>query len=105
MSVNRSVPIVFHGHFYQPPREDPWTGEIDVQASAAPFRDWNARIHAECYHPNAFAHLPTEHGDLLVNNFERMSFNIGPTLMNWLERQRPETYWRILEADRRIDGW
>lgn len=93
--------MVLHGHFYQPPREDPWTGEIGLQPSAAPFRDWNARIHAECYHPNTFAHMPTEHGDLLVNNFERISFNIGPTLMTWLERERPETYWRILDADRR----
>lgn len=93
--------MVFHGHFYQPPRANPWTGEIQAQPSAGPFRDWNARIHAECYHPNAFAHIPTERGDLLVNNFERMSFNVGPTLMTWLERQRPETYWRILDADRR----
>jgi alpha-amylase/alpha-mannosidase (GH57 family) len=82
--------ICIHGHFYQPPREDPWTGEIERQESAAPHHDWNARIAAECYTPNARA-----------GNFERLSFNVGPTLLSWLERHEPLTYATILAADAR----
>lgn len=94
--------LVVHGHFYQPPRENPWTGEIDVQPSAAPAHDWNERVHLECYRPNAFARVPddSEAGERLVNNFERMSFNVGPTLLAWMESADPDTYGRILEADR-----
>lgn len=88
--------IVVHGHFYQPPRENPWTGEIDEQPSAAPFHDWNERVHDECYGPN----VRVEMNRRMVNNFERISFNIGPTLLGWLEHHRPDTYRRILEADR-----
>ncbi len=78
-----------HAHFYQPPREDPLTGRIPLESSAAPFPNWNERIHDECYRPNA---------DL--GNFERISFNIGPTLLAWLTRQHPDTYRRIVEQDR-----
>jgi alpha-amylase/alpha-mannosidase (GH57 family) len=92
--------IVVHGHFYQPPRENPWTGRIDAQPSAAPAHDWNERVHAECYRPNAFVTIPTEQGDRVVNNFERLSFNLGPTLLAWMEKADPETYGRIIEADR-----
>lgn len=79
--------LVIHGHFYQPPRENPWTGEIEAQPSAAPFHDWNERIHAECYAPN-------------VANYPHISFNFGPTLLSWLESHHPDTYQKILEADR-----
>ncbi|HEU5458892.1 MAG TPA: DUF3536 domain-containing protein [Pyrinomonadaceae bacterium] len=79
--------LVIHGHFYQPPRENPWTGEIEAQPSAAPFHDWNERIHAECYAPN-------------INNYPHISFNFGPTLLSWLEIHHPDTYQKILEADR-----
>lgn len=89
-----------HAHFYQPPREDPATGEIPLQPGAAPFHDWNERVHAESYRPNAFARIPVDDGERVVNNFERLSFNMGPTLLSWLERADPETYARILEADR-----
>ncbi|MGH2817157.1 MAG: DUF3536 domain-containing protein [Actinomycetota bacterium] len=92
--------IVVHGHFYQPPRENPWTGRIDAQPSAAPFHDWNERVHAECYRPTAFSTIPTEPGDRVVNNFERLSFNVGPTLLAWMEKADPQTYGRIIEADR-----
>jgi alpha-amylase/alpha-mannosidase (GH57 family) len=78
--------LIIHGHFYQPPRENPWTGEIDPQPSAAPFLDWNERIHAECYAPN-------------INNYPHISFNFGPTLLSWLESHHPHTYQKILEAD------
>lgn len=88
--------LVVHGHFYQPPRENPWTDEIEREPSAHPFHDWNERIHFECYRPNAFARV----GDLVVNNYELLSFNFGPTLLSWMEREHPATYLRILEADR-----
>jgi alpha-amylase/alpha-mannosidase (GH57 family) len=81
--------LCIHGHFYQPPREDPWTGRIEPQESAAPYSDWNARIAAECYTPNAHA-----------GNFERISFDFGPTLLSWLETHEPATYAVILNADR-----
>ena len=92
--------ITVHAHFYQPPREDPWTGEVPEQPSAAPAHDWNQRVHAESYRPNAFARIPTEDGERIVNNYERLSFNVGPTLLQWMEAADPETYARILEADR-----
>ena len=92
--------IAVHAHFYQPPREDPWTGEIPEQPSAAPAHDWNERVHEESYRPNAFARIPGEDGEIVVNNYERLSFNVGPTLLLWMERADPETYQRILDADR-----
>lgn len=92
--------MAIHAHFYQPPREDPWTGEIPEQPSAAPAHDWNERVHSESYRPNAFARIPAEDGERIVNNFERLSFNLGPTLLSWMEKADPETYHRIIEADR-----
>jgi alpha-amylase/alpha-mannosidase (GH57 family) len=96
------VYVAVHGHFYQPPRENPYLNAVERQPSAAPFHDWNERIHHECYRTNAFARILNDDGDLLgiVNNFEYFSFNIGPTLMSWLERYDLETYQRIIEADR-----
>lgn len=95
--------VTVHGHFYQPPRENPYLNAIERQPSASPYHDWNERIHYECYRPNAFARVLTDQGDLLgiVNNYEYLSFNIGPTLMSWLEQADPEVYQRILEADRK----
>ncbi|MBW4654848.1 MAG: DUF3536 domain-containing protein [Kaiparowitsia implicata GSE-PSE-MK54-09C] len=95
------VYVTIHGHFYQPPRENPYLDAIERQSSAAPFHNWNERIHHECYRPNAFARVLNDQGELLgvVNNFEYFSFNIGPTLMSWLEQYDPEVYRRILEAD------
>jgi alpha-amylase/alpha-mannosidase (GH57 family) len=97
------VYVTIHGHFYQPPRENPYLNAIERQPSAAPFHDWNERIHYECYRPNAFARVVSEQEQLLgiVNNFEYLSFNIGATLMSWLERHDVEVYQRILDADRR----
>lgn len=96
------VHICVHGHFYQPPRENPYLDSIERQPSAEPFHDWNERIHHECYRPNAFARILNERGEVvrIVNTFEYISFNIGPTLMSWLERHDLATYQRILEADR-----
>jgi alpha-amylase/alpha-mannosidase (GH57 family) len=95
--------ITVHGHFYQPPRENPYLNAIERQSSAAPFHDWNERIHYECYRPNAFARVLNDREEVIgiVNNFEYLSFNIGPTLMSWLERHDVEVYQRILEADRK----
>ncbi len=97
------VYVTVHGHFYQPPRENPYLDTIERQPSAAPFHDWNERIHHECYRPNAFARVLNERGEVIgiVNNYEYLSFNIGPTLMSWLERYDVEVYQRILEADRK----
>jgi alpha-amylase/alpha-mannosidase (GH57 family) len=98
--------LVIHGHFYQPPRENPWTDHVDREPSAHPFHDWNQRINAECYRPNAFARILDGHGRLerIVNNYRRISFNYGPTLMSWLEQADPAAYARILQADRDSTG-
>lgn len=97
------VYVTVHGHFYQPPRENPYLDAVERQAGAAPFHDWNERIHHECYRPNAFARVLNERGEVtgIINNYEYLSFNIGATLMSWLERYDVEVYQRILEADRK----
>lgn len=97
------VYITVHGHFYQPPRENPYLDAIERQPSAAPFHDWNERIHHECYRPNAFARVINDRGEVvgIVNNYEYLSFNIGPTLMSWIERHDVEVYQRIVDADRK----
>lgn len=96
------VYVTIHGHFYQPPRENPYLNAIEHQPSAQPFHDWNERIYYECYRPNAFARILNDRGEVIgiVNNFEYLSFNIGPTLFSWLERYDLEVYQRIIEADR-----
>ena len=92
--------IVIHGHFYQPPREDPWTGRVEHQPTAAPFHDWNERVHAESYRPNLLADLEAPGGERVVSNYERISFDVGPTLFAWLETQHPQTHSGIVAADR-----
>ncbi|MBI5244892.1 MAG: glycoside hydrolase, partial [Elusimicrobia bacterium] len=94
--------VCIHGHFYQPPRENPWLDEIEVQDSAFPYHDWNERITAECYRANTASRILDERGRIarLVNNYSRISFNFGPSLLSWMERKDPETYRAILEADR-----
>ncbi len=94
--------ICIHGHFYQPPRENPWTGRIERQQGPEPFHDWNEKIAAECYTPNAQARILDENGRLsqYVNNYARMSFNFGPTLLRWMETAVPATYQAVLAADR-----
>ena len=93
--------ICIHGHFYQPPRENAWLEAIEVQDSAHPYHDWNERISAECYAPNAASRI-LEHGIIkdIINNYSRMSFNFGATLLSWMENYDRETYDAILEADR-----
>ncbi len=103
LQTAQGVYITVHGHFYQPPRENPYLDRIERQPSAHPYHDWNERIHYECYRPNAFARILNQQQQLIgiVNNFEYLSFNIGATLMSWLEKHDPEVYQRILEADRK----
>ncbi len=100
------VYVVIHGHFYQPPRENPWIEEIELEESAYPFPNWNARITQECYNPNTCARIRDERLRILdiINNFSQISFNIGPTLFAWLARHAPLTYDRILAADRESRG-
>jgi len=93
--------ICIHGHFYQPPRENPWLERIEVQDSADPYHDWNARVHAECYAPNAVSRILNERSRItgIVNNYEHISFNFGPTLLSWIQRKSPDIYRKIIEAD------
>jgi alpha-amylase/alpha-mannosidase (GH57 family) len=94
--------VCIHGHFYQPPRENPWLEAIERQDSAHPYHDWNERITAECYAPNAASRILDQRGMIvaITNNYERISFNFGPTLLSWLEQKRPDVYEAVLEADR-----
>jgi alpha-amylase/alpha-mannosidase (GH57 family) len=93
--------LCLHGHFYQPPREHPWLGVVEPEASAAPYRDWNARITAECYAPNAAARVLDPHGRLaaLVDNYAWTSFNFGPTLLAWLAAHASELIGALRRAD------
>ncbi len=99
-----------HGHFYQPPRENPLMDQVELQPSAAPIHDWNERVFRECYAPNGASRILDSHGRIrdIANNYAYMSFNIGPTLFSWLEEKHAYTYSRILEADRlsceRLEG-
>jgi alpha-amylase/alpha-mannosidase (GH57 family) len=94
--------ICIHAHFYQPPRENPWLETIEYQESAYPYHDWNQRISAECYQPNAVSRILDDRNRIaqIVNNYSRISFNFGPTLLSWLEWADPETYGLIIEADK-----
>jgi len=94
--------ICIHGHFYQPPRENAWLEAIELQDSAYPYHDWNERICAECYAANATSRILNEKGQIveIVNNYSKISFNFGPTLLAWLDQHAPVVYRSILEADR-----
>ena len=94
--------ICIHGHFYQPPRENAWLEEVELQESAHPFHDWNERITSECYGPNTASRILNEEGTIIdiTNNYSKISFNYGPTLLSWLETKDPVTYQSILEADK-----
>lgn len=102
MAENKNKFICIHGHFYQPPRENAWLEVIEVQDSSHPYHDWNERISAECYAPNASSRILDEDGVIknIVNNYSQISFNFGPTLLSWMEANDPETYQAILEADK-----
>jgi alpha-amylase/alpha-mannosidase (GH57 family) len=95
--------ICIHGHFYQPPRENPWLETIELQDPAYPYHDWNEKISAECYAPNAKSRILDEKGLIvqLINNYAKISFDFGPTLLAWLQEKAPDVYGAILEADRK----
>lgn len=101
MKLISSRYLIIHGHFYQPPRENPWIATIEPQESAAPFTDWNHRINSECYAPNASSRLLDKNNLItqLINNYKYLSFNFGPTLFSWLSQADPETYQAIVKAD------
>ncbi|MEQ9438619.1 MAG: DUF3536 domain-containing protein [Cyclobacteriaceae bacterium] len=94
--------VCIHGHFYQPPRENPWLNRVEVQDSAYPFHDWNERISAECYSRNSASRILDSEGRIqdIINNYSKISFNFGPTLLQWMQLQAPDVYEAILEADR-----
>ena len=94
--------LTIHGHFYQPPRENPWTNLIEIQESAYPDHDWNDRIAKQCYDTNGASRILNADGKIeeIVNNYEYMSFNFGPTLMSWIKEFRPKTYQRIIDGDK-----
>lgn len=98
--------LTIHGHFYQPPRENPWLESIELQDSAAPFHDWNLRIAHECYTPNSVSRIVNSKNQIIdiVNNYELISFNFGATLFSWLEVHAPKTYERIIEADKNSEA-
>ncbi len=102
-STKSSKYLCIHGHFYQPPRENPWLEIIEYQASARPYHDWNERVSRESYGPNTRARILGEDGRILkmVNNYEYMSFDFGPTLLSWLEHAHPWIYSQILAADQK----
>ena len=93
--------LTIHGHFYQPPRENPWLESIELQDSALPFHDWNERITLECYNPNSASRIVDAKNKVIdiVNNYSLMSYNFGPTLLSWMEKFAPKTYERIIKAD------
>jgi alpha-amylase/alpha-mannosidase (GH57 family) len=98
--------VCIHGHFYQPPRENPWLETIETQDSAAPYHDWNERICAECYATNGAARIVNSQDQItrILNNYARMSFNFGPTLLSWVADNAPRTYRMILDGERRSRG-
>src|SRR6202790_4481748 len=97
--------LCIHGHFYQPPRENPSLEAIELQDSAYPYHDWNERGAAECYAPNATSRILDNEQRIikLVNNYGMMSFNFGPTLLSWLEAKAPRVYTALQEADQLRD--
>ncbi len=94
--------VCIHGHFYQPPRENPWLESIEIQDSAYPYHDWNERITAECYEPNAFSRILDGQGFItdIVNNYSKINFNVGPTVLAWIGWRHPHLHEAIVEADR-----
>ena len=94
--------ICIHGHFYQPPRENAWLEHIELQDSAYPYHDWNERITAECYATNATSRILDRENYIIriVNNYAKISFNFGPTLLSWMETNAPDIYQAIIAADK-----
>ena len=94
--------LCVHCHFYQPPRENPWLEAVELQDSASPYHDWNERVTAECYARNGASRILNGQDQVveIVNNYSKISFDMGPTLLSWMEKKDPESYQSVLEADR-----
>ena len=94
--------ICIHGHFYQPPRENPWLETVELQDSAAPYHDWNERIAAECYAPNAYARVMDGNGliERVVSNYTKISFDFGPTLLSWMKEKAPDIHEAVVRGDK-----
>jgi len=95
--------VCVHGHFYQPPRENPWLEDVELQDSAYPYHDWNEKITQECYRQNAASRILDNKDKIIdiVSNYSKMSFDFGPTLLSWLARHEPEVYQSVIEADKK----
>lgn len=106
MRDTKRTSLILHGHFYQPPRENPFTGVIPRQSSASPFEDWNERIYHDCYGANAHSRYLSSDGRIIsiTNNFSYISFNFGPTLLSWLEEKHPDLIDCLVEADKASIG-
>jgi alpha-amylase/alpha-mannosidase (GH57 family) len=102
MNMKKRLFVCIHGHFYQPPRENPWLEEVEMQDEAFPYHDWNERITAECYDTNAHSRILDKDKKIIgiVNNYSKISFNFGPTLLSWMQKKAPAVYNAVLEADR-----
>lgn len=94
--------VCIHGHFYQPPRENPWLEEIELQESAYPYHDWNARINAQCYAPNAASRILSPEMKVIdiTDNYDKISFNFGPTLLSWMDTMASDTYKAVIASDK-----
>ena len=94
--------VCIHGHFYQPPRENAWLEEVEIQPSAYPYNNWNERITADCYAPNITSRFLDDKRRIvnIVNNYSQISFNFGPTLLSWFEKHQNNVYQKILDADK-----
>lgn len=94
--------VCIHGHFYQPPRENPWLEEIEQQASSYPYHDWNARINAQCYAPNAASRILSPEMKVIdiTDNYSKISFNFGPTLLSWMDTMASDTYKAVIASDK-----
>src|SRR3990172_5929220 len=95
--------VCIHGHFYQPSRENPWLEDVELQESAYPYHDWNAKVTAECYAPNTASRIIDSDRRIVkvVCNYDKISFDFGPTLLRWMERHAPGVYDAILKADKK----
>lgn len=93
--------ICIHAHFYQPPRENPWLEDVQIQDSAYPYHDWNEKITAECYEANSASRILNDNGKIIdiLNNYTKISFNFGPTLLSWMDKKKNELYKKIIESD------
>ena len=100
--MNKKISLCIHTHFYQPPRENAWTDEIETQPSAAPFHDWNERILQECYKPNSEAVIVDDQDNVIhrINNYEYYNFNFGPSLLGWIKKKHGKTYSKIVDGDK-----